>query len=871
MEKTRNCLSRPRDREMPDERGGGSAIVSADDRSKLTINALFDLIAQRIPERCAVVASGVRLTYAEVRDRSTALAEQISFIYPRGTPVGILLDDAWFPIAALACLRMGSPIVPIDTQLPSERRREILDECRVSLILVHGHEVDLPAHIARIDIGEPAAILGGVGLLPLTRDEPAFILHTSGSTGRPKGICNAQAAILHRVEDYIGRCDFGPSDRIGLLNWSGTIAGLREVFTALLSGASLVVAPPIRLGLGGTLSAMADHGVTACYAVPPLLRAMLRTDECRAAFQAIRVLRVGGDIFWESDLRRARQVLPHGTRILASYSSTEIPTVFQWFVPEDWVGNGGRVPIGWPQPHAGLVLIDENGVPARRGELGELVVDAPGLALGTWQEGRLALREPGPIHSGDLVRLSDDGLATIMGRVGRRVKIRGQFVDPVDVEAALRALPCVADAAVVTRVEDAEATALDAFVVLREAGPTSPAIKAQLAEILPALLVPKRIVFLDAIPLLPGFKPDIAALKAIPVIDRLEAPDISCASIPIPNAIQSAVLKAWTETLDRASYEAGLRWDDAGGDSLAALTLLLSIERQLKVKMPPDILDAAATPASLARAICEALVTPAILDGKKGRLPHLIVFPGLGGDDAALAALRRGLTAHARLTCITYPDGRAMMRCRRPFPTIVEAAVDQIRDSLPENTSAVHLLGYSFGGFVAWEAAEILEQGGIRVASLGLIDPIKNVGGPLSRPSLGDGVPLMAWWLASLACHNLPKPCLLPICWLANTLPAVPRTGLQNFLEKRLRSRALHENHLSTLVRAATLYLSDASANRGMAEWEAHCPIIVTERIGGDHFSILEPPHRQNLQAFIARSLLADEGAEASLRYYDRV
>ena len=271
-----------------------------------------------------------------------------------------------------------------------------------------------------------------------------------------------------------------------------------------------------------------------------------------------------------------------------------------------------------------------------------------------------------------------------------------------------------------------------------------------------------------------------------------------------------------------------------------------------------------ATPASLTRAISKGLDTKRAPNENQGELPILIVFPGLGGDDLALVGLRRSLKSHASVSCIAYPNGRSILGYQKLFSEIVDDSVDQIRSHIQGKTGIVHLLGYSFGGFVAWEAARILEYSGIRVGSVGLIDPIKIDDSPVSRPSFSDGVRMLARWLACLACHHLPRHCLLPIHWLADTLPSVPRHRLLKFLEKRLRIRAFYEHQLSTHARTATLYLSDAHADRCTALWEPICPNIAVTRIGGDHFSIMDRLYRQSLKTFIAQALSGDESVEAS-------
>src|SRR5262249_40684021 len=202
-------------------------------------------------------------------------------------------------------------------------------------------------------------------------------------------------------------------------------AGVRETFAALLNGATLYIADPNRLGINGVLQMLGDAGATVGYIVPALLRQLLASPQARAAFERARIIRIGGDIPLEDDLARCRAILPASCHILFAFSSTEIPTIFQWFVPRDWQPNSVRLPIGYARQGMDFRLetdVSPDGA-------GELVVRSRYLALGYWQGGRL---QKGPfetdpadpalriLHTGDRVRLRADSLAEMTGRTDRQ-------------------------------------------------------------------------------------------------------------------------------------------------------------------------------------------------------------------------------------------------------------------------------------------------------------------------------------------------------------------------------------------------------------------------------------------------------------------
>jgi acyl-coenzyme A synthetase/AMP-(fatty) acid ligase len=110
------------------------------------------------------------------------------------------------------------------------------------------------------------------------------------------------SAILHRVAQFTNACHLNADDRFVLLSSTGTIAGIGDIFSALLNGATLVIAEPSRVGFDGILLAMDRGQITICYALPALLRSLSHLREAASAFRHVRILRLGGDVVRERDI-----------------------------------------------------------------------------------------------------------------------------------------------------------------------------------------------------------------------------------------------------------------------------------------------------------------------------------------------------------------------------------------------------------------------------------------------------------------------------------------------------------------------------------------------------------------------------------------
>ena len=836
-----------------------------------TISERLAATARRYPARIAIDDGTIRLSYGELLDRTRQLAARIAATVPPGRPVAIVLpNSAQFMVAALAALTAGRPYVPIDLDYPAARNADILGEAgaaaMVTLPGLEGGVESASTPLPRIDVDAGPPPAGRLAVPDV--DAPAVILYTSGSTGRPKGICNAQSAILHRVASFTEACHLRAEDRFMVLSSPATIAGLFVPLAALLNGASLRIVELRRLGLDGVQRILHEEQITVYWSVPALFRAMLGGARGRDAVQSLRLVRLGGDAILEPDLLRFRRALPPDCLIYLCFGSTEVPTTLQWFA-RPGLGEAGRAPSGYPVPGVDAALVDGEGLAVPSGEVGELVVRSRYLALGLWQEGRL---RPGPfvadaadprrriLATGDLMRLRPDGMMAGYGRKDRQVKIRGVRVDPGEVEAALIACPGIAEAAVISRPDGAGETSLVAFIV-PEPGSVPPAgadIARGLAIRLPAVKIPAVTHIVDAIPRLPGFKADVTALGALDRERRdgqVEEPRAPAAAAT-GTSIDAVVGNAWASVLGFRALRRGRAWEEAGGDSLKSLELLLQLEGVLGRSLPADLLSPGMTPRSLAAAVeCHLAAAPA--DGEPNaaddRRRTVFLLPGVFGKALNLAQFRYALREEVRFELIDYPDWREALAAGGDFRHIVDAVVEQILRQCPG--SEICLCGYSFGGFVAFAAAQRLIEEGHRVAFLGLLDA-RRASAFRAGPQLASLASMLieefkggggAWarcvFLLFVELRAFRALAALAGLWMGLSGPklaAALRVQLLGVLRKdALRRWVAQATPVPTVLFRSAQEIPGLPWDYG---WSALCSRFRVVAVGGDHLSMLTDP-----------------------------
>ena len=857
-------------------------------------------IAERHPGRIAIRDRDETLTYRHLVEAVARLAASIGSVPARRGAVGLLLPNAMLsPVAALACLAAGRAFVPFDLNHPPARIAGLIEAAALDAVILAGGDDAaaaplLPPGLARIDAS--LCYAGPVPDLPeaaLGPESPAAILHTSGSTGRPKPVVLSQAALLQRVLQQVNAAHVTLTDHVCPLSSPCTIAGQREQLLALLTGATLHILDPYRQTLAELRRAIGDQRVTVVYAVPALIRAIVQADGLPEDLASLRILRLGGDAVLWRDITLLRQALSPECHIQVGYSSTESPGL-QWFVPHDAQPDGAAVPLGYELPGTGIELLDDAGHPAPAGEIGELVLHGRFIALGLWQDGECVPGrfQPSPAspnertnRSGDLVIRRPDGLYAYAGRRDRQVKIRGQRVDATEVEATLRGVPDVLDAAAIA-VPDPRGATLVAFAKLSP-GAEAAAVRRQAAaafRAVPAAMRPSRLHLVPVIPQLPSAKPDLPALLAL---DRTRRADRQAGQEAGQEAGQGArqgagrrkatrteraVARAWRKALDLADASTGLTWSEAGGDSLRLLDFVMQLERITARSLPLERFHGDMR----LQDVLETIDPPAAATGDAR--PEILFFPGIEDDSISQARFRHALGNQARFKTVAYSGWQTMAAQGGGMEQFVAWAVDEALRMPPD--VPLRLAGYSFGGVAALAAARRLIEQGRRVEWLAIFDSDLQLFAdpppetPFWHPSLLQRLSLaqrLGWKsrLALMRAAGWKSSALALFTWLTirgRARPVPFRIPLPQAFEHRvryflrrdmmaawLRCRRAAPADLPVILFRTDDYIPGTAADRG---WSAFAGPVEVHRVGGDHDTMFLPPYGADLAGLFARVCL---------------
>ncbi|MUM00222.1 amino acid adenylation domain-containing protein [Mycobacterium sp. CBMA334] len=288
--------------------------------------------------------------------------------------------------------------------------------------------------------------------------------------------------------------------------------------------------------------------------------------------------------------------------------------------------GAGTPSIGAPVSGAALFVLDEFLRQVPPGVVGELYVAGRGVGVG--YVGRAGLTgsrfvacpfvgagSPGQrmYRTGDLVCWGADGQLRYVGRADEQVKIRGYRIELGEIQAVLAGLDGVEQAAVIARADCPDALRLVGYVT----GTADPAkLRTQLAEQLPAYMVPAAVVMLPTLPLTPNGKLNTRALPAPEYqdIDHYRAP--VTLTEEILTGIYGRVLGVERVGVDDSFF-------DLGGDSLSAMRLVAAINTALDTGLAVRVLFEAPTVAQLAPRIGgeEAQLDPLVAGERPAEIP----------------------------------------------------------------------------------------------------------------------------------------------------------------------------------------------------------------------------------------------------------
>ncbi|MBC8943854.1 non-ribosomal peptide synthetase/type I polyketide synthase [Xenorhabdus indica] len=849
-----------------------------------TLCSLIEQAVNCYPQHIAVVDACCQLDYRTLWSQSLTLAVHLQAQENQTSPlVSVVMEKGREQvIAVIAILLAGRAYLPIDASYPQQRIHQLLALGEVDTVLTQpkfAQQLNWPDNIQIISLDEtllnnlPTTNKPSLSVRP---EDLAYVIFTSGSTGTPKGVMIDHQSAVNTILDINQRIALSEHDSVLAISELTFDLSVYDLFGTLSCGAKLVMPAagdnrqPDKL-----LTWLQQESVTVWNSVPAFVQ--LLEEYARSYPHSLHNLRwilMSGD--WIPTNLPAKLHTLHPELNLLSLGGATEASIWSIAYPIVQVEPNWRsIPYGKPLYNQTFYVLNTALSSCPVWVIGELYIGGQGLALGYWADAEktkhafITHPQTGErlYRTGDLGRWLPDGNIEFLGRNDHQIKIRGYRIELGEIEHLLCEHPAIQQALVFAHTTSTGALQLVAGLRLTDNAPLSsellPMLPHWLQQTLPIWMCPQRFIILDTIPVSDNGKIDRRTL--VTLVEETQEVNSIPSTVTL-NTTGQAVLSLWESVLEQQDINVHESFFTLGGDSLAAVRLMVKINQTFNRQYPLSLLQTYDTVHSLAEFIehqPEDTYQGVILNEGGTEKPALFIVHPIGGHLLGYRHLAANFGDQRLIGLAFAPDN---LNTDRPAVAALAADyINQIRSFQPKGPYT--LAGWSFGGLVAYEMAHQLRTAGENVSHCILIDSFA----PNVRPDL---------ILDNTFCHRhflLDLQGQFPELALDNrTIAANTETFLQTLHEALPQSanidssltelytiwrhnlRALLDycpprtSQPFVLIRAAQAlpdfmdYLDPTTITSMELGWQVFGPVNVTQ-LDGNHYSLFQHKHVSSL------------------------
>jgi amino acid adenylation domain-containing protein len=553
----------------------------------------FEQMVLNYPNQIAVKTSSHSITYSELNVAANRIAHSILQARGKGSePIALQLQHGLNLVATiLGVLKAGRPYVYLDPSYPEKRITDILNDSEPTLIVAnndnrHRLQGSLQTSNTYLNIDDlDPSVSANNPSITTSPDSLAWLLYTSGSTGRPKGVIHNHRNLLHNIMTYTNSIHICTDDRLSLLHSCNVITSVKNLFGALLNGATVYPFNVREEGLQRLIAWIIQEEITVYHSVPSLFRHFTDTLTGEEKFPKLRLIALGSEPVTKRDVEQYKKVFSSNCILVNMLGNTEMGTYRQYFIGQTTPITNSIVPAGYAVEDKEIHLVDDAGIDVNPGEIGEIAVKSRYLAVGYWRDPVTTqaafIHDPSGrneriYRTGDLGRMAADGCLIYLGRRDFQVKIRGHRVDVADVETALLEHVVIKETVVTAQVDPRNEKRLVAYFTPSQNEPLLERDLHKFLELrLPGHMVPSAFVRLDRLPLSPDGKVDRQALPAPDWTDSR----LLGVNVALPrNQVEKTIASVWQDVLQLEKVGIDDNFFDLGGHSL----LMFSVHEKLR-------------------------------------------------------------------------------------------------------------------------------------------------------------------------------------------------------------------------------------------------------------------------------------------------
>lgn len=539
----------------------------------------FSDIVKDYPQNTAVRHNNIELTYAELDDLSSGIANLLLQKYDIfGKNVVIHLSRSVNQILAIiSVLKAGGCYVPINEEFPTVRIQRVLDEVDPVLMITEKELLgEFSVSGSKVSFDEIFSRSGKKQFkeTKISENSLAYIMYTSGTTGIPKGVKVTHRNLLNLNSYFINELAVKSSDTVLQYANIGFDGSVWEIFMALLNGATLQLIDKDNRLIPEKIDDIIKENNVTIAAIPSHVVSMYN-------LAPLRILINGGTVINQKSLKKYI-----GTkRIVNSYGPTECTVAVTHFELQAYAENE-QVPIGTPNPNIDIVIKNGNKYCAE-GEVGEILICGESTSQGYWNNDSLThekfifdeILQNVFYKTGDIGSWDASGNLVLFGREDEQVKLNGHRVELGEIRNYLLSQEEVQDAVVIFDHKKQELVAFILGSIIH-----GDILKTRMLDVFPMYMIPHKFINIESVPLTSNGKPDKKALINISNVAKTNSKSEKEEAILF--TVCYKILKQ--ELGDNLDLEKS--FVDNGGDSLRAMKVISELKKNNYVASVRDLL-----------------------------------------------------------------------------------------------------------------------------------------------------------------------------------------------------------------------------------------------------------------------------------------
>lgn len=493
------------------------------------------------PDKTAIISDGEQLTYQELESYSDILANWIITQYGGDkTPIIVYGHKEPLMLAAfLACVKSGHAYCPIDISVPDSRTEQIIKTVNPPVILsadTRANSISAPNVLLKDEImqiistsPEPEG-----DLHPVKDDDTFYIIFTSGSTGTPKGV-QISKACLDNFLDWSLELGTSGEAKAGavFLNQAPFSFDLSvmDLYTCLASGGTLwTLNKETQADYRKLFDSLSHSGASVWVSTPSFADMCLADPTFRKSLMpGLKAFLFCGETLSNHTAKQLKERFPDSI-VVNTYGPTESTVALtQVVITDEILSKYDVLPVGRVKKGSLIEIQDPQGRPTEDGVSGEIVLLGNTVSTGYYHLPRQTQKSffrreldeslVRGYRTGDCGYLND-GMLYYQGRIDLQIKLHGYRIELEDIEQNILKVEGVKGVVVTPNISDCKVKSLTAHIVYKHVienrFQTTKKIKEEMKQFLPDYMIPKKILFLEQIPMTVNGKADRKKLGGIP-------------------------------------------------------------------------------------------------------------------------------------------------------------------------------------------------------------------------------------------------------------------------------------------------------------------------------------------------------------------